>query len=202
MNLTARQLNRATLARQLLLRREPLDVVDAVHRIVAVQAQEPASMYVALWNRVADFDPADLDRALFDRTIVKATVVRITIHAVDARDYPAFHEAMQPSLRASRLYDTRFTVAGVSIGETDALLPDLLAFADRPRTGAELEAWLDDRLLPRPGKPGGVGDQTQTAIRAGCAFSSPTSRVHAYRARLRRSHPLDALLHGDADTAN
>ena len=110
-------------------------------------------MYVALWNRVTDFDPADLDRALIDRTIVKATVVRITIHAVDARDYPAFHEAMQPSLRASRLYDTRFTVAGVSIDETDALLPDLLAFADRPRTGAELEAWLDDRLAPRPGKP-------------------------------------------------
>jgi hypothetical protein len=40
MKLTARQLNRATLARQLLLRREPLDVVDAVHRVVALQAQE------------------------------------------------------------------------------------------------------------------------------------------------------------------
>ena len=160
MTLTARRLNRATLARQLLLRREPLDVVDAVHRIVAVQGQEPASMYVALWNRVTDFDPADLDRAFIDRTIVKATVVRITIHAVDARDYPAFHEAMQPSLRSSRLYDTRFTVAGVSIGETDALLPDLLAFADRPRTGAELEAWLDDRLAPRPGKPVGWAIRT------------------------------------------
>jgi hypothetical protein len=63
MSLTARQLNRATLGRQLLLRREPLDVVDAVRRVVALQAQEPVSPYLALWNRVAAFDPIDLDAA-------------------------------------------------------------------------------------------------------------------------------------------
>src|SRR6188474_2755738 len=71
--LTPRQLNRATLARQLLLRREPLGVVDAVRRIVAVQAQEAASPYIALWNRVAGFDPADLDAAFADHAVVKAT---------------------------------------------------------------------------------------------------------------------------------
>jgi hypothetical protein len=128
-------------------------VVEAVHRVVALQGQEPASMYVALWDRLVDFDPADLDRAFLDGTIVKATSIRITIHALDARDYPAFHEAMQPSLRASRLGDTRFTVAGVTRDETDALLPDLLRFAKRPRTGAEIEAWLDERLAPRPARP-------------------------------------------------
>lgn len=133
-------------------------------------------MYVALWNRVTDFHPADLDRAFIDRTIVKATVVRITIHAVDGRDYPAFHEAMQPSLRASRLHDPRFTVAGVSIDETDALLPDLLAFAERPRTGAELEAWLDDRLAPRPGKP------VSWAIRTFAPFHhAPTGGAWSFR---------------------
>ena len=63
MSLTLRRLNRATLARQLPLRREPLPVVDAVRRIVAVQALEPPSPYAALWNRVAGFDPADLDAA-------------------------------------------------------------------------------------------------------------------------------------------
>ena len=61
--LTARQLNRATLARQLLLRRERLGVVEAVHRVVALQAQEPASPYLALWNRVKGLDPADVDAA-------------------------------------------------------------------------------------------------------------------------------------------
>src|SRR5919107_6041316 len=114
MQLTARQLNRATLARQLLLRREPLDVVEAVHRIVALQAQEPASPYIALWNRVADFDPANLDHAFADHSVVKATLMRITLHAVDAADYPAFHEAMQRTLRAARLNDARFKQAGLS----------------------------------------------------------------------------------------
>jgi hypothetical protein len=129
MRLTARQLNRATLGRQLLLGREPIDVVSAVHRIVALQAQEPASPYIALWGRVIDLDPAELDRAFADGTIVKATLMRITLHAVDATDYPAFHEAMQPSLRASCLGDPRFTRAGLSSADAEALIPHLLAFA-------------------------------------------------------------------------
>jgi hypothetical protein len=70
---TARQLNRATLARQLLLRREPVDVAEAIRRVGAVQAQEPASPYLALWNRVAGFDPADLDAAFTSHAVVKAT---------------------------------------------------------------------------------------------------------------------------------
>jgi hypothetical protein len=53
MSVSARELNRATLARQLLLSREALDVGDAVRRVVALQAQQPASPYVALWNRLA-----------------------------------------------------------------------------------------------------------------------------------------------------
>ncbi len=48
MRLTARALNRATLGRQLLLQREPLDVVDAVRQVAALQAQEAASPYLAL----------------------------------------------------------------------------------------------------------------------------------------------------------
>jgi hypothetical protein len=81
MTLTAGQLNRATLARQLLLRRERLDVVDAVHRVVALQAQSPASPYVALWNRLAGFDPAELDAAFARHEVLRATLIRITLHA-------------------------------------------------------------------------------------------------------------------------
>ena len=69
--------------------------MDAVRRIVAIQAQEPPSPFIALWNRVDGFDPADLDRALATQQIVKATLMRITLHAVAADDYPAIHEAMQ-----------------------------------------------------------------------------------------------------------
>ena len=153
MRLTPRQLNRATLTRQLLLRREPLDVVEAVHRVVALQAQEPASPYLALWNRLAPFDPADVDRAFVDHTIVKATLMRVTLHAVHAEDHPAFREAMQETLRAARLNDRRFKATGLTHDDADALVPQLLQFASRPRTNAEFEAFLEARVgtMPKPG---------------------------------------------------
>jgi hypothetical protein len=152
MRLSARALNRATLARQMLLRREPLAVVDGVHRVVALQAQEPASPYIALWNRVAGFDPADLDAAFADSAVVKASLIRITLHAVDASDYPRFHDAMVSTLRASRLSDRRFTESGLSVAEIDDLLPDVLASLTRPGTRAEIEAFLETRIGDRKGR--------------------------------------------------
>ncbi|WP_189244216.1 winged helix DNA-binding domain-containing protein [Planobispora rosea] len=149
MSLTPRQLNRATLDRQLLLRREPLNAADAVRRIVAVQAQEAASPYIALWNRLAGFDAADLDAAFADRAVVKASLMRITLHAVHAEDYPEFHNAMWRTLRAARLGDSRFTSSGLSTADADALLPHLAAFTVRPRTVTEVEDLLAARLGER-----------------------------------------------------
>ena len=65
--------------------------MDRLDDAEVLAAQEAASPYIALWNRVADFDPADLDRAFADRSIVKASLMRMTLHAVDAADYAAFH---------------------------------------------------------------------------------------------------------------
>ena len=156
--LSERQLNRATLARQLLLRRQRLGAAEAVRRVVALQAQEAASPYIALWNRVAGFDPAELDAAFADYSVVKASLMRVTLHAVHADDYAPFHEAMQRTLRAARLNDSRFRLAGLAVDEVEALLPELLSFAAQPRTNAQFEAWLDERLgvLPRPGVWWGV----------------------------------------------
>ncbi|GAX57833.1 hypothetical protein SO3561_09403 [Streptomyces olivochromogenes] len=81
MSLTARQLALATLDRQLLLERQRLDVAEAVRRVCALQAQAPASPYLALWNRVQDFAPKDLDAAFAHGRIVKATLMRILITA-------------------------------------------------------------------------------------------------------------------------
>src|SRR4051794_21185784 len=138
MRLTARQLNRATLARQLLLERAHLPVPDAVHRVVALQAQEAASPYIALWSRVAPFDARDLDAAFAGHAVVKATLMRVTLHAVDASDSPAFHEAMQPTLRAARLNDRRFRSEGVSVEDVETLTPDVLAFAAEPRRNEDM----------------------------------------------------------------
>ncbi|MEU3051378.1 winged helix DNA-binding domain-containing protein [Streptomyces sp. NPDC006984] len=139
MSLTARQLALATLDRQLLLERRPLDVAEAVRRVCALQAQEPASPYLALWNRVRDFAPEDLDAAFADGRIVKASLMRITLHAVHAEDYEPFRAAMLATLRASRLHDRRFAATGLAPEDADALLPDLAVYLRRPRTGAEVE---------------------------------------------------------------
>ncbi len=148
--LTARQLNRATLARQVLLGREPLTVVDAVSRLTALQAQEPVSPYIALWNRVTEFDPADLDRAFADRSLIKATLMRITLHAVAADDYSPFQRAMLRTLRAARLNDRRFKATGLTPDDADELVPPLLDLGAKPQTRAEIEKMLADRLGGEP----------------------------------------------------
>ena len=151
--LTHRQLNRATLARQRLLERERLPVVDAVRQILALQAQEPASPYLALWNRVRDFDPVELDDAFRTFAVVKASLMRITLHAVAAEDRAPFHAAMRPTLRAAGLYDDRFDATGLTVGDADDLVPMVVAFADRPRDRAAIDAMLTERL-GAPSEPG------------------------------------------------
>ena len=146
MTVSMRELNRATLARQMLLRREAVPAADAVRRVVAVQAQEPASPYIALWNRLDGFDPAELDAAFASAAIVKGTSLRITLHAVHAADYPDFHQAMQPSLRAARLLDKRFVPSGLTAAQAEDLIGDLLEFAALPRSNAEMEQWLAGRV--------------------------------------------------------
>ncbi|MFC8923085.1 winged helix DNA-binding domain-containing protein [Cellulosimicrobium sp. NPDC057127] len=143
---SSRALNRATLVRQLLLDRADVPVPEAVRRVVAFQAQHPASPYVALWNRVAGFAAADLDTALAQRAVVRASLLRIALHLVHADDYETVHTAMQPSLRASRLHDRRFAVSGISVDDAHALVPELLAFAGTSRTADELEAWVEARV--------------------------------------------------------
>ncbi|MEU6351857.1 winged helix DNA-binding domain-containing protein [Streptomyces sp. NPDC047072] len=145
MKITARELNRATLARQLLLCREPLEVADAVRGLLALQAQEPASPYLALWNRISGFTPVDLDAAFADRTLVKATLLRITLHAVHSEDYRTVREAMRPTLYASRL-GHRFAAAGLTPADAGELEPGLLEFAQQPRSNGDLTAWLGERV--------------------------------------------------------
>jgi hypothetical protein len=143
--ISARELNRATLGRQLLLRREPLGAAEGVRRILAVQAQQPASPYLALWNRLAGFALADLDAAFADRTLLKATLLRITLHAVHREDYRMLREAMRPTLHASRL-GYRFAAAGLTPADAAELEPGLLEFAAEPRSNGEMTAWLGERV--------------------------------------------------------
>src|SRR5438445_321505 len=88
--LTLRELNRALLARQMLLRREKVGVVEAIERLGGLQAQWAPSPYVALWSRLATFDRDRLTRPIDRGAVVKATLMRATLHLVSAREYPAY----------------------------------------------------------------------------------------------------------------
>jgi len=99
--LTGRELNRALLARQLLLRRERIPVSRAIERVGALQAQWPPSPYVALWSRLDGFSRAHLMRTIERRQVVKATLMRATLHQISARDYLAYGGLIRESRIAS-----------------------------------------------------------------------------------------------------
>lgn len=85
--LTQRELNRALLARQLLLERSTLSVAEALEQVGGLQAQYAPSGYVGLWTRLAGFERDGLTRALEDRSVIQATLMRTTIHVVSRREY-------------------------------------------------------------------------------------------------------------------
>jgi hypothetical protein len=93
--LTRRELNRALLARQLLLERAKLTLPRALERVGGIQAQYAPSMYVGLWSRVEGFAREELTRALERRSVVQGTLLRATIHLVSARDYWPFALAVE-----------------------------------------------------------------------------------------------------------
>lgn len=138
--LTLRELNRATLARQLLLRRHRLSVTKAVERTAGLQAQWPPSPYLGLWSRIDGFRPDDLVRAVARRSVVKATLMRTTLHLVSAADYLAYAGIY----RAGRIRELQRQLAALGedadFAEEGARLAALAA--ERPRTRPELLALL------------------------------------------------------------
>ena len=91
--LTRRELNRALLARQLLLERTPVSVSKAVERLAGLQAQYSPSPYLSLHARLEGFERAQLTGALEKRRVVKAPLQRGTLHIVTPRDFWAFTAA-------------------------------------------------------------------------------------------------------------
>jgi hypothetical protein len=93
--LTQRELNRALLARQLLLERSKLPIARAVERIGGIQNQYAPNAYIRLWSCLDGFRRDDLTRALERRTVVQATLMRATIHIVSKRDFWPFASAIR-----------------------------------------------------------------------------------------------------------
>ncbi|MGV3491621.1 MAG: winged helix DNA-binding domain-containing protein [Devosia sp.] len=98
--LTDRQLNRATLARQMLLERSDRSIVDAVAVLLGLQAQQTQDPYIGLWSRLNGFTHGALTALIVDKTLARATTMRGTLHLHTADDLIGIRAQMQPFLRS------------------------------------------------------------------------------------------------------
>jgi hypothetical protein len=96
--LSLRELNRATLARQLLLQRSPMSALDAIEHLVGMQAQAPFAPYYGLWSRLDGFTGEELSGLLTSRNAVRIVLMRGTIHLVTAKDCHRLRPLVQPVL--------------------------------------------------------------------------------------------------------
>ena len=135
--LDTRALNRAMLARQLLLDRVDMPVLDAVAHLCGLQAQEPQEPFVGLWSRVRAFDPAELSDLLVGRKVVRTTLMRCTIHLVTARDVLAWRPRHDAMLRQRVLGVYRRELDGVDLDELAAAGRAVMADGE-PRSMARL----------------------------------------------------------------
>jgi hypothetical protein len=178
--LSTRALNRALLARQLLLERSPLPLTRALEQVAGLQAQYAPSAYVALWSRLHDFQRDALTRALEERRAVQATLMRVTIHIVSARDFPLFAAGVRQTRRDLWLRTYRREIEGVDMEAVASRVREHLA--DGPVSAAELKQrlradgfpgiawngaglWLDMVRVP----PSGTWDQRRADLYAAAA---------------------------------
>jgi hypothetical protein len=183
--LTQRDLNRATLARQLLLERARLPVPRALERVAGLQAQLGSAPYIGLWSRLDGFRRESLERALRSGTAVRALLMRGTVHVVSARDYGLFAAAIDvapPSWITPE-------------AERDAVrvTPALRAFTAEPRTRSEVLDWLLEEHGVDSGGTTGVWYALRLRARIGHAPESSlwSSPIHNPR--------FVALEHGAVD---
>ncbi|MEW2248994.1 winged helix DNA-binding domain-containing protein [Streptomyces sp. NPDC006975] len=137
--LGARALNRATLARQLLLSRSPLTAEEAVGHLLGLQAQNVTPPYYALAARLDGFAPEQLSRLMADRAVARIVTLRSTIHTHTADDCLTLRPLVQPA-RERELTAFRTGLTGVDLGRLAALARELVE--EEPRTMKQLREAL------------------------------------------------------------
>jgi winged helix DNA-binding protein len=173
--LSTRELNRAMLARQLLIERSSMPLTRAVEQVAGLQTQYAPSAYVSLWSRLRDFRREALTRALEQRRVVQATLLRVTIHIVSARDYPLFAAGIRRSNREWWLRVLRKEIEGIDTEAVAARLREHLSAGSRrapelkellhaegfpPRAWSGAGLWLDMVRVP----PSGTWEQRRADL--------------------------------------
>lgn len=141
--LTAAEINRATLARQLLLQRSDLTPLDAVRHLMGLQSQAPQPPYVGLWTRLNDFDPHQLSDLLEQRKVVRIALMRSTVHLVETAAAHRMREALETMLERGLQAPVRKLLAGTDRPALTAAIRELMAAG--PHTFAGVAAALADR---------------------------------------------------------
>ena len=144
--LTERELNRALLARQMLLERVNLSIPRVLERIGGLQAQYAPAMYVGLWTRLEGFERDQLTRALERRSVIQGSMMRATIHLVSKRDYWPFVVGIRQAQREWWLRTHGRDLDAKKIAANDRKVRR--AFDGGTLTRAELERTLGQRLGP------------------------------------------------------
>ena len=130
--LTFRELNRATLARQCLLERKRLSPTKVIERLVGMQAQSPQAPYIGIWTRATSFRRGALEREIVKGAILRATAMRQTLHLVTRRDFGLIRSAMS---------ETNFPW---ELSRAQGLAPAIRALVgDGVITNAEGRAWVE-----------------------------------------------------------
>ncbi|WP_069169513.1 winged helix DNA-binding domain-containing protein [Streptomyces griseus] len=137
--LSVRALNRATLARQLLLSRAAAPVADTVRHLLGLQAQNTRPPYFQLFARLEGFAPLDLSALMESREVVRIVTLRSTIHTHTAEDALTLRPLVQPA-RQRELNVFRHGLTGVDLDRLASLSRELVE--ERPRTMKELRQEL------------------------------------------------------------
>jgi hypothetical protein len=144
--LDTRALNRALLARQLLLERSSLSLTDVLEQVGGLQTQYAPSGYIGLWSRVRDFERPMLTDALVGRRVVQATIMRATIHTVSAADYWPMTVGVRRARREWFMSTVRRELEGVDLVALSSAIRDELAAG--PLRQVELTKRLIGRGFP------------------------------------------------------
>ena len=142
--LSTRALNRALLARQLLLARVAIGIPEALSGVAGIQNQYAPNAYIRLWSCLQRFDRDDLTRAYDDATVVQGTLMRGTIHAVARDDYRLFLGAIRGTQRE---WGARVTKAPPTLDRSPALARARAALAEGPMKRPALQALTRDEHL-------------------------------------------------------
>ncbi len=160
--LSRRALNRASLERQLLLRRDARPALAAVEHLVGLQAQATNAPYLGLWARLEKFGQADLTGLLENRSVVRSSVLRGTQHVVSAADYRWLRPLVQPVLDRARQAAWGRVTAGLDLAELADSARSLLR--GRALTRPQLRDLLAERWPDQPAEALGWSAQCVLAL--------------------------------------